>query len=959
LQQIQAHNERDANAPPSPALAQRWMWPQLCVAIGVLVTVTGIGLALSSGLEAPARAQQVDHERRQANLTSALISQRLISADQLSRLIAASLTNREFSAATSSSLPPLGLFSSVALIKDGNALVVLKGRPPRLTGIDQASIERLSEGHAIFLVDHANTENRLVLLRAVPTQQSTQVELLLTELSASHLLGSGVGTNSRVCILDRGAVPVLCNPGPPNSRTAVGSSSSKLATAAYPDSWRKPFTREVTTTTSPLTVDSELGVEGWSAELSEYGTAPIARLLSKLFYVLIGMVSALVAGALTLRLTRRQANARLPVVSMRQSETVDRRNRQNGERNQRASLQNTKGKSRRENAGTRDARSSTLALLSEIDRAILSGATFERILDSVIERVIAILPGDAVAVALLDRAKPSQCEMIITRRGGKRREARIEEALDARSTAELAMIPDGAWFDCNPDDALLAPLDELGMQYCLLFPIFKDGTAAGALIIANETERSLADREYSLARDIAHRLGVAYTSASRGQELLFHSLYDTTTELPNRKFFETRLEEEISRARRESRFLALLIVDLDNFKKINDTYGHEGGDILLEQASARVRAGLRSEDLVARVGSDEFGVLLPTLAEDTDAANVAEKLIESLSEPYTLGSQQQHLSATIGIAVFPRDGQTSRALLQSADFALHAAKKEGGAKYSAYEAQRNEQAQEQVALANDLRHAITKSELKLYFQPQIDLQHGEIVGAEALVRWQHRTRGMVMPGAFINIAEQSDLIEKVGEFVRQAASAQFRAWEKDGLAPLRVSVNVSSREVQRKDFVERIENTLVSSGLRPFSLELEITESLLLENADDVLSTLKALSDRGVRIAIDDFGTGYSSMAYLKNLPFHVLKIDRSFVKDIGTSSGADSIVSAIIGVAQSLGKEIVAEGIELDAQRAFLKENGCDMGQGYLWSRPVPADEFAAFVRNWNNTARRVAAVD
>ena len=958
MQQIQAHNDGNASAAQFSALPRRWTWSRLCAAIAVLIAVTGVGLALVPGSEATESARRADHDRRQAALISALVSQRLIDADQLSRLIASALTDRETSAATLNSLPALNPFSSVALIKDGKATVVLKGQPPALAGIDKASIARIAEGRSSFLASHTDSGDHLVLLRAISTQEG-QVELLLSELSASELWRSVAYEKSQICILNSGAVPVLCSPGPSGLRISSGEGANGLISAAHPGFWLKAFARKVTITTSPLAVDANLGVHGWSIEHSEYGPAPISILLSQLVYVLVGIVSVLAAGLLAFRLTRRQVATASQAMSTRRNESGARTNTRKDKADQPTPSQDINSRRLKEHAGTRDARSTTLGLLSEIDRAILSGATFERILDSVFERICAILPGDTVAVALLDREKPSQCEMIITRRGGKRRECRIEEALDARSTAELALIPDGAWFDCNADDALLAPLEAIGMRHCLLFPIFKDGVAAGALIVANETERSFPDRDYSLARDMAHRLGVAYTSSSRGQELLFHSLYDTTTELPNRKFFETRLEEEISRARRESRFLALLIVDLDNFKKINDTYGHEGGDILLEQASARLRAGLRSEDLVARVGSDEFAVLLPTLTEDTDAANVAEKLIESLSQPYALGSQQQHLSATIGIAVFPRDGQTSRAMLQSADFALHAAKKEGGAKYSAYEAQRNEQAQDQVALANDLRHAITKSELKLYFQPQIDLQHGEIVGAEALVRWQHRTRGMVMPGAFINIAEQSDLIEKVGEFVRQAASAQFRAWEKDGLAPMRVSVNVSSREVKRQDFVERIENTLVSSGLRPFSLELEITESLLLENADDVLSTLKALSDRGVRIAIDDFGTGYSSMAYLKNLPFHVLKIDQSFVKDIGTSSGADSIVGAIIGVAQSLGKEIVAEGIELDSQRAFLKENGCDMGQGYLWSRPVPADEFASFVRNWNNTARRVAAVD
>ena len=926
----------------------------MCTAVAILIVVTGLVLALLPRLEASAEPRPGGQIAHLANLTSALISQRLIAADESARAITAEFSTGQLSPATSTVAPALAHFSSVALIKDDNTSVVLKGNLPHIAALDSASIAHIADEHTILLTADTDADASLVLVRALSSVENTSTGLLLAELAAPYLWSSVEETNTfnRACILDRNAQPVLCNPASPGAAPASRTGAS--GTGDIPGVWHKSFAREELNATSPLAIERELGVHGWTVSLTESKPGPASKTASRLIYVLAGMLSVILASTLASRLTRRQTNSTMPGLSPQKDKFEHQTVRSDG-----AGKQDTKAKARKDKAGTEGSKLTTLALLSEIDRAILSGATFERIIDSVFERIGSILPGDAVAVALLDRGKPSRCEMMITRRNGERKVCQIEEALEAHSTTELGLIPDGAWFDSNPDDALLAPLHELGMQHCLLFPVFKDGVPAGALIVANEVTRALPDHGYSLARDMAHRLGVAYTSAARGQELLFHSLYDSTTELPNRKFFEARLEEEISRARRESRILALLIVDLDNFKKVNDTYGREGGDILLEQASARLRAGLRSEDLVARVGSDEFGVLLPTLSEDTDAVNVAEKLIESLSGPYTLGPQQQHLSATIGIAVYPRDGQTSRAMLQSADFALHAAKNEGGAKYSAYEAQRNEQAQEQVALANDLRHAITKSELTLYFQPQIDLQHGEIVGAEALVRWQHRTRGMVMPGAFINIAEQSDLIEKVGEFVRQAASAQFRAWEKAGLAPMRVSVNVSSREVKRKDFVERIENTLVSSGLRPFSLELEITESLLLDNADDVLSTLKALSDRGVRIAIDDFGTGYSSMAYLKNLPFHVLKIDRSFVKDIGTTSGADAIVAAIIGVAQSLGKEIVAEGIELDSQRAFLKENGCDMGQGYLWSRPVPADEFASFVRNWNNTARRVAAVD
>jgi len=950
LEQSKADNEGSRQ---TPARQRRWPWLFLCTAVAILIIVTALGLVLLPRIEKAVSARHGESPERLARLISALTLERLIAADQSVQLVAERVERHETSAATSTLDSVLTPFSNVAVLEADNTTVALKGNAPTLAPLGAETVAHVAEGRTSLVTARTDSGTRLVLVRAVNSADNAQAGLLVAELAPGYLWRSiGVeNEHTPVCILNSGGEPILCAP---SSADRSVSPTVASGTGSNPSVWRRPFVREELSGISPLTIEQTFGIRGWTVSVTEMRPAPLFRELAKLIYILGGVLAVFVSGALATWLTRHRKS---PVISSAPVQRADSGTHVNVPA--KTSKQKTGGVTRNNKVDTDDRKLTTLALLSEIDRAILSGATFERIIDSVFERIGSILPGDTAALALLDREKPSRCKMIIVSRAGERQICRIEEALDARSTAELELITDGDWFDTSPDDALLAPLHQLGMKRCLLFPVFKDGVPAGALIVAIEDTRSLADQDYSLARDMAHRLGVAYTSAARGQELLFHSLYDATTELPNRKFFENRLEEEISRARRESRLLALLLVDLDNFKKINDTYGHEGGDMLLEQASARLKACLRSEDLVARVGSDEFGVLLPTISQDKDATNVAEKLIETLSDPYSLGSQQQHLSATIGIAVFPRDGQTSRAMLQSADFALHAAKQEGGAKYSAFEPQSNEQAQDQAALANDLRHAITKSELKLYFQPQIDLQRGEIVGAEALVRWQHRTRGMVMPGAFINIAEQSDLIEQVGEFVRHTASAQFREWEKAGLAPMRVSVNVSSREVKHKDFVERIENTLITSGLRPFSLELEITESLLLENAEDVLTTLKALSDRGVRIAIDDFGTGYSSMAYLKNLPFHVLKIDRSFVKDIGTADGSDSIVTAIIGVAQSLGKEIVAEGIEFESQRAFLKENGCDMGQGYLWSRPVPADEFASFVRNWNNTARRVAAVD
>ena len=958
MQQSPADIEAGTLVPGPMEGLRHWRWSPLYTALGILVAGSTLALLLVARFATPSGPDYEELITQQAQAIGARALERLAAADDVARLVSAHVERDETFSIVSTSAA-MDAFAGIVLLRADQSPAVIKGDVQTFTRPDAETVSHIISGRTALVLPYPGSDREPTLVRALNVTATGQPGVLVAELAPGFLWREPVDAADnpyQFCVHDSAGNRVYCNRSSTNrSETMTRASDHDLVSSNQ----RGFLNRFAPTTQSSgqalMPIEQEYGGRDWIVTLTPHGEhAGAVAQDNATFFMVAGMLCMLatlglawfatgrpkVIGQLeqSSRGTRTEAGAMLTV----QRQAIG------------AITEQSHSTSR-----TADHALDVLTLFSEIDRAILSGAAFERIAESIFPRIAKVLPGDATALALLYEDDPQKNKLTIIGPDDHREECTLKSAFEARSITRLASMPDGDWFISSPNDAILGPLHKLGLRDCLVLPIYKDAVPAGALIVANRESRTLSGRGHALARDIAHRLGVAYTSSVRGQQLMFHSLYDSTTELPNRKYFENRLGEEVSRARRESRQLALLLVDLDQFKRVNDAFGHEGGDILLEQVSMRMKTCLRTEDLVARFGSDEFGILLPTISQDTDAAAVAQKLINTLSEPYALGGREHHLSATIGVAVFPEDGKSTRSLLRSADFAMHAAKREGGATYSTFEAQSSEQAKDQAALAIDLRHAIAKSELTLYFQPQIDLRHGEIIGAEALVRWQHRTRGMVMPGTFISIAEQSDLIEHVGEFVRREASAQFRQWERDGMAPMRISVNVSSREFKRKDIVDRIENTLVSSGLRPFSLELEITESLLVESSEQVLSALKALSDRGVRIAIDDFGTGYSSMAYLKNLPFDVLKIDRSFIKDIGAEDGSDSIVNAIIGVAQGLGKEIVAEGIETEAQRAFLADSGCDMGQGYLWCRPVPADEFATFVRDWNQTARRFAAIE
>jgi diguanylate cyclase (GGDEF)-like protein len=400
-------------------------------------------------------------------------------------------------------------------------------------------------------------------------------------------------------------------------------------------------------------------------------------------------------------------------------------------------------------------------------------------------------------------------------------------------------------------------------------------------------------------------------------------------------------------AKRSGVGVALLFLDLDRFKLVNDTLGHRAGDTLLQLAAARISSAVREQDTVARLGGDEFTVILPDVASPAGAANVAEKIIESLSACFLVEDKEVVIGASIGIAVYPLAGEDAETLVKHADIAMYRAKEAGRHNYQFYRPGHEGQPRDIFELEHGLRRALEGGEMRLVYQPQIEIESGAIVAVEALLRWQHPSRGEIPPSDFIPVAEDSGLIASIGEWVLREACRQNKAWQEAGLPPVRVAVNMSVRQLRNARFAERVAEILDETGLDADWLEIELTESMVMQFAKDVMDVLWQLKSLGIRLSIDDFGTGYSSLSYLKRLPVDTLKIDRSFVEGLDTDANDRAISNAIIAVASSLNLRVVAEGVETEKQLWFLREHACCDAQGFFFSRPLEADDAGMLIRN------------
>ena len=453
-----------------------------------------------------------------------------------------------------------------------------------------------------------------------------------------------------------------------------------------------------------------------------------------------------------------------------------------------------------------------------------------------------------------------------------------------------------------------------------------------------------------VARDITARVRAE-------EDLARMAHYDALTGLPNRVLLQGRLKRAMARADRGQTLLAVMFLDLDQFKEINDSLGHAVGDAVLKETALRLESCLRSTDTVARLGGDEFTILLEDVRSADEISRVADKLLSSIAERAEVSGHELHLSTSIGVTIYPLDDHDADTLLRNADLAMYHAKQEGRNNMQFFSHEMSERTEKRVDLLGRLRGAIARNELLLHYQPQVDVRSGAIIGVEALLRWNDPERGLVPPMQFIPLAEDTGLIMSIGEWVLREACGQGRRWLGAGLGPLTMAVNLSPRQFRQKNLVQRVAAILAETGLPPACLELEITETTMMHRAEEAAAGLRDLHALGVQISLDDFGTGYSSLAYLHRFPVHTLKVDQSFVRDIKSDRDDAAIVSTVITLARQLNLKSLAEGVETKEQLAFLRSRGCDSYQGYLFCRPQPAAEIEALLVSHRQTAPRARA--
>jgi diguanylate cyclase (GGDEF)-like protein len=591
---------------------------------------------------------------------------------------------------------------------------------------------------------------------------------------------------------------------------------------------------------------------------------------------------------------------------------------------------------------------SALETLSEIDRLLLRAPDLEQILDTLLPRVAAVLRCRSVSVLLIDpdaQVHARAYDFFAGRPGRRpvRRTAFDVAAIKAACEHSSCLEITAASADT---DSFVQPLQESGATKFRLHPLRHDERFVGFLCIgsASDADRSL-DPGIG-ASDFADRLSLILANLQRSEQLYQQAHFDPLTRLPNRQLFADRVNMALSRARETRGMGALLYIDLDQFKRVNDTAGHNAGDDLLRAVGQRLAGCINKGDSIARLGGDEFAILLPEITDADVARQVAERALAALSEPVIVARHAHHVAASIGVTVFPADGQTLEELLTTSDIAMYRAKESGRGQVVFFETEMQQRMHARIALETGLRRAMQREEFKLLYQPIVSAEARGSIGVEALIRWPNGPEGPGRsPVTFVPVAEESGLIIGLGEWVLRTACRQFIDWRREGVVVEYVSVNVSGRQLRHADLLEKILGTIASFGMEATQLQIEITESVLADGAATE-RTLREIAARGVRLALDDFGTGYSSLSYLRMYPIDTVKIDRSFVAELPGDVAACRLAESIIAMCGALGKQVIAEGVESEEQFKFLNAAGCNGMQGYFLGRPMEASDIPGFVR-------------
>ena len=812
--------------------------------------------------------------------------------------------------------------------------------------------QRVLEGESVIVTrTRANDLATLLLIRALDTKES-RPRLIFGEVNRSFLWNprEPVVDDIGLCVFDDLYRPLACSPTVqfPNLQSLLGRKTQAVSGDMKWENGNEGFVGYFSEF-SPQGGHSRLR---WIVAAARKETTALAALNSlnnpslaviSLFALLATMFSVthvsrtlaplkeLIAG--TARLRNREFSTRVNIVS-------------DDEFGDLAASFNAM-------AGRLGRQFDVMTTLSAIDRAILYDLEIDRVMEEVLVSLRQIFNLRCVGIAVTDRDTPDEMELYTIGQDENRAMVKRRHVGDDSRSILLANADDSWSTGENSASALMSQQHGWDAQHTFNFPISSKSGIGGLMLLGFSERIELENEDIENIRDFADRIGVALTSAARDEALYRQARYDNLTGLPNRFLLVERLKQEISQATRSDKQFAVLYVDLDRFKQVNDSLGHAAGDELLKEAAHRLRECVRDSDTVARVGGDEFTIILSGFGDAQVAGIVADHVLTEMDKPFSISGTEQFVTASIGVVVYPQDGATANELLNNADTAMYRSKASGRSTVVFFEENMTTEAVRVATLDRDLRHALAEQQLTLHYQPQIDLRTGNICAVEALVRWQHPERGLLSPTAFVEFAEDSGLIVAVGEFVLREACRQFCAWRNAGINVGRVSVNVSGKQFRQLEFVQLVDQIVVETGMPAGKLTMEITENVLLHDVDQVSQVLTLLRANGIRIELDDFGTGYSSMSYLEKLPVNALKIDRAFVRTIDAAGRGGVIAKLVLDMARSLNMSVIAEGIQQPEHLAFMRANNCDIGQGFLFSKPLTAEGIGTFYANWNLVTR------
>ncbi len=870
------------------------------------------------------------------------IYERVLLANQLLRNLAVDLSGKSVPGAPKQWLG--ATFRGLALVSPQGRAVSELGLAFTVPALGEAAVAHLRRGAALLIDQEGPDQARRILLLRALDPRAAEMRLAAAEIDPRYLWGDTetFPYQTNFCVLNNAFTALFCQQ--PIQPKAIGALLAKMpAYAKGTFTWRdgkQAFLGDY----QEIFLQSNFLAMRWIVVASQpeaVALGPIAT-FGAIFWGNV-ILSILVVTLLSLTLIRRTL---VPLEQLIEG------TRRLGNNDFTTKVEVASSDEFGELAGSFNAMATrlgrqfdTLTALSRIDRAILSELDMDRIVEGVLLRLSENFKADCASISVIDHDSPEKVRTYAV--GGNAARAPVERGTFSADAREMLLAnTQGLWMGADRmRRAIQVDLESASARHFFTLPIIWKGQLVGVVCLGYPAPSALGDEDIAHIRDYADRVGVALSTATREGQLYQQARTDALTGLPNRFFFMDRLQQDIVQAEREERKLAVLFIDLDRFKGINDSLGHAAGDELLRQAAARLRQGMREGDTVARLGGDEFTILINALSSAKAAGSAAEHVIAALSEPFIVENVENVVSASVGIAVYPSDSGNAELLMRQADTAMYRAKAGGRGKYVFFEEAMNAEVVRRSTMERELRRAISERQFILHYQPLVDPHAGRIRGVEALVRWQHPEQGIIAPGHFIGIAEETGLIPAIGDLVLVEACKQFSAWRNKGLELEYVTVNVSARQFRLPNFVQTVAAALRNSALPAECLALEITESVLLDDTDAVMGMLARLKEFGVQIAIDDFGTGYSSLGYLERLPFDTLKIDISFVRNIRENGAGGAIAAMITAMAHSLGKRVVAEGVETQAQLDFLRGLDCELIQGYFYSRPLGAQELEAFV--------------